>query len=697
MAGDQRLQELATQLAHHDALYYRDAEPEITDDAYDSLRAEYDALAEQLQIPEAERYTAGFGDDQQDGFATVVHRVPMLSLEKLSTNRKDSRGASIALDQQLRDWWAGNQRLLELADDAFRDLFVEPKIDGISASLTYVDGQLTCAATRGNGQQGDDITAQVIASGCVPTSLKFVTSGSVEIRGEIYLPHTAFHELNKQLIAEEKAPLVNPRNGCAGLMKRKDPAGLEKAGIQAFCYHIPWFDGVDVPTLQSACIDWLAEQGLPTYRSEIQVCATPDEAYAYCENYTERREQLDYDIDGMVIKINDRELYDELGETSHHPRWGIAYKFPPEVKSTTLQDVIAQVGKSGKITPVAVLDPVFLAGTTVSRASLHNYREVAAKGIRIGDTVRVQKAGEIIPQVLAVDEKKPRGEALIEAPEVCPSCGSPTVQEDVFVYCVNPACPAQLSERLQHFASRGAMDIDGCGPAVIDQLLAAEFIRSPVDLFALTREQIAGLERMGEKSADNLLRALQTVKGRGLERVLVGLSIRHLGNRMSEELGRYFKTAEQLLAFAETYSSGDEAAIEQVAPSKSGVSGPIEGLARKTADIIFTELNSASVRSIFAGLAEHGVNLETAQQVTDAVAEIAGKAFVLTGTLPTMSRSEAGALIKAAGGKVTGSVSKKTDYVVAGESAGSKLTKAEQLGITILDEAALQQLLAGGS
>jgi DNA ligase (NAD+) len=398
----------------------------------------------------------------------------------------------------------------------------------------------------------------------------------------------------------------------------------------------------------------------------------------------------------MVIKIEELAYYRRLGATGHHPHWGIAYKFPPEQKPTRLLGIVVQVGKSGKLTPVAELEPVFVAQTVVSRASLHNFVELERKDVRVGDTVRVEKAGEIIPQVVSVDlEARPPGTVPYTRPSACPACGSEVLAEEIFVYCPNPACPAQVRERLEHFASRHAMDIDGMGTALIEQVTRELGVRSPDQLFALTAEQLAGLERMGKKSAENVARALDRAKGRGLARVLVGLAIRHVGETMAEDLASFFGTADALLDFARRYVQGEPEAVQTLSPDKG--QGAIEGLAKKSATSIFAELDSDAVRAVFAGLAAAGVVLEATEARREAIEGVAGKTFVLTGTLPTLKRSDAAEAIKRAGGKVTGSVSKQTDYVVAGEEAGSKLEKAQALGLAVLDEAGLLQLLGGAT
>ncbi|MGB5811032.1 MAG: NAD-dependent DNA ligase LigA [Polyangiales bacterium] len=689
MVGRKELEELGAQIRHHEAAY-RAGKPEVPDSAFDELVERYGELADALGVDPAERLDAQVGQEHTAGFETVEHRVPMLSLEKLSPNRRDSGGAPMPIGDQLSAWFRRRRKELEIESV---EVIVEPKVDGISASLWFVDGTLHRAVTRGDGRRGDVITQQVRQLGTVPTKLEGVTSGELEIRGELYWPLDEFARFNATL----ETPLINPRNGCAGMMKRKDPVGLEATGIRSFFYQVAWQQNVTVPTTQSELLEWLAARGADVYSDEVFVTDSDEAALSYCVSYQDRRDALNYDIDGMVIKVNDLALYTHLGATGHHPFWGIAYKFPPERKPTRLLDIEVSVGKSGKLTPVAILEPVFVSGTTVSRASLHNFVELDRKDVRIGDTVLVEKAGEIIPQVVEVDKsKRKRGTRRFVAPNVCPTCATDVVSEEIFVYCPNPACPDQVRERLRHFASRNAMDIDGMGSVLVDQAVDKLEVRAPDDLFRLTIDDFASLDRMGVKSAERVKAGLETAKGRGLARVLTGLAIRHVGETMAEDLAGHFKTADALLAFAARYAAEDGDAIEAVAPAKSTERGAIEGLARKSADSIFVELDSPAVRAVFAGLAEVGVDLSAQASTVKTIDAIAGKTFVLTGTLPTMKRSEAATKIKTAGGKVAGSVSKKTDYLVAGAEAGSKLDKANTLDVEVIDEDALLALLGAG-
>ena len=684
------LDALAQQIRHHEAAY-RAGQPEVTDAVFDELFDRYQALADELGLPEADRLDRAPGADHTEGFVQVEHRVPMLSLEKLSPSRVDDEGAPVAMEAQLAAWIARRRRDLELPDAAHMPLVVEPKIDGISVSLLYVKGALQRAVTRGDGRRGDDITAQVRAAGAVPERLIGV-DGSLEVRGELYWPSHAFAAYNDRLAERGERRLANPRNGAAGLVKRKDPRDLDQTGITSFLYQVPWAEGVALPPRQSKTLAWLAAAGANVYLDETHVGESAAELAAHCDAFAARKAELPYDIDGMVIKVDELRHQERLLGTGHHPHWGVAYKFPPERKPTRLLGIHVQVGKTGKLTPVAELEPVALAGTSVSRASLHNFVELARKDVRVGDTVFVEKAGEIIPQVIGVDlARRPEGTAPFARPERCPICQTPVLAEEIFVYCPNPSCPAQMRERLRHFASRGAMDIDGLGAALVDQVVEHLGVTSPDLLWSLTREELAGLERMGIKSADNVRAALERAKQRGMARVLVGLSIRHVGSTMAEDLAAYFRSVEALLRFAARYVAGDAEAIATVAPDKG--SGAIEGMARKTADSIFAELDSPAVRRVLGGLAEAGVSMEAVLPESVAVPGVAGKSFVLTGTLPTLKRTDAAERIKRAGGKVVGAVSKTTDFLVAGEEAGSKLEKAQKLGVAVIDEAALIAML----
>jgi DNA ligase (NAD+) len=594
---------------------------------------------------------------------------------------------------QLDQWVERRRKDLELVADAPLPLIVEPKIDGISVSLLYEAGKLVRAVTRGDGQKGDDITKQVSTARAAPLELAKLR-GRMEVRGELYWPRPKFDAYNAALREAGKETIANPRNGCAGLIKRKELAGLETIGITSFLYGVPWAEGVQLPATQSGVLQWLAELGAPVYVDMITIANNAAEVIAACEAFGARRSKLQFDTDGMVIKIEELKRYAVLGATGHHPHWGIAYKFPPERKRTHVIGVEFGVGKTGKITPVAHLEPVLLAGTTVSRATLHNFVEVARKDVRIGDLVEVEKAGDIIPQIVdVVRDERPDDARPIEPPTACPACSSVLVVEEIFITCPNPACPAQRRERLLHFAGRRQMAIDGVGESLVDQLIDKRGLSRPDELFALTEEDLAELERMGKKSAQNVVRSLAAAKSRGLGKVLNALAIRHVGETTSQALAGYFGSADKLLEFAKRYVEGDETAVATVAPASGN--GAIEGLAKKTADVVFAELDSPALRTVFEGLAAAGVALESVSAPRHEAAAISGKSFVLTGSLPTLKRDEAADRIKNAGGKIAGSVSKKTDFVVAGEDAGSKLEKAQTLGVKVIDETELLRMLDG--
>lgn len=695
---------LEKQIKHFEAAY-RAGKPEISDGAFDDLVDRYDALADLLEVPKDERINAQPGAEHTEGFVQVTHRVPMLSLEKLSPSKKDGKGNDVTLLEQLSLWVERRRGDLERpfldGKGAPLPLIVEPKIDGISISLFYEEGKLTRAVTRGDGKRGDDITKQVREAKAAPLSLAGI-GGRLEVRGELYWPRAKFKAWNQALVDAGEEAHANPRNGCAGIMKRKDPAGIDRAGISSFLYQVPWSEGVVLPGTQSGVLRWLHEAGAPVYLESLTVVNTPEEVIAFCESWEPKRSSLEYDIDGMVIKIDELALHGRLGGTGHHPHWGVAYKFPPERKATKLLEIEISVGKSGKLTPVAFLEGVELAQTTVTRASLHNFVELERKDIRVGDLVEVEKAGEIIPQVVRSVSHAPNS-VPFSRPTHCPRCKTAVVSDDIFISCPNPMCPAQVEGRLTHFASRRAMDIEGLGESLVALLTSTSLlgsgtlfdpprtVRAPHELYGLTKPQLAGLPRMGDKSADNVLKALVGSKNRGLARVLYALAIPNLGETMSGLLARHFGTMDALLAFAGRYVAGDPEAVAQAAPDEGN--GIIEGMGKKTADAIFGALDAAPMREIIQGLAAVGVSMISEAPKVVQKEGVAGKTFVLTGTLPTLKRDEAGDRIKANGGKVSGSVSKKTDFLVAGEDAGSKLEKATELGVKVIDEAELLRML----
>jgi DNA ligase (NAD+) len=750
---------MEAQLRLWDEAYYRRAEPLATDLEYDQLRAEYDQLAQSQGIAEADRYTRSVGDDHKDGFETVVHGQRMRSLEKAATHHELMQGrsddypiaqASIQSDWENRTAWgklvAWARRLTASQGIAQEQLplVVEPKIDGISVSLIYQDGELKRAITRGDGTRGDVITAQVLACGAAPARIP--ETAHIEVRGELYLPQGAFQELNRKL-TETGAPLLaNPRNACAGLMKRKDATSLVDSGVKSFLYLLPpGLQETSLPDSHAGRLQWLTAQGFAVHPDTVSVTGLT-KGYEACLAFAARREQLDHDVDGMVIKLDDSAAWESLEGTEHHPHWGIAYKFPPERKPTRLLGITIQVGRSGSLTPVAELDPVQLAGTTVSRASLHNRSFLARLDARIGDLVWVQKAGEIIPQVIGVDAlQRPTDSVIFEFPKNCPVCGSEIenrgtgVEESgetiELLACSNAdGCPAQVSGRLEHLASRKALDLESLGGTVSEALVRLGLVKDVFDIFALSPETLSTLNLgtpdeprvFGEKNATKLLDAIARSRTASLSRWLHALAIPEVGESSARALAQSHANLEDIAgskalkaliesevleerrkALGARTESNKARSAEEKQAAKEEQTALKERIAAQNAVVkaagLAGELGPSAARSLvrfFAsprGIAtlEHfrHYGIEPTPEQTQAVdGPFSGKTFVVTGTLPTFSREEAKEFIRAAGGKVTDSVSKTTSFLVAGEAAGSKLEKATKLGIPVLDEAALRAL-----
>lgn len=669
-ALQQHYDALKAEIERHNRLYYVEAAPEITDIEFDAMLGELAHLEEQHpELRTADSPTQRVGGAPLPGFETVLHRVPMLSIDN-SYKPEDLR----AFDERVRKGLEGEKPTY----------VVELKIDGVAMSLRYEDGVLVRAATRGDGERGDNVTNNVRTIRSVPLRLLGSPPPVLEVRGEVYMCNAELERLNVERVKQGEEPYRNPRNTTAGTLKLLDPKQVAKRRLNLFAYDIVPGDGVDLRSHHQT-LQQLKSYGF-SVNSHFERCDSIDEVLYVCNQWQTRRYTLDYETDGMVVKVDSVAQRDRLGKTSKSPRWVIAYKFPAEVARTRLEGITVQVGKSGALTPVAELAPVKLAGTIVKRASLYNFEDLAKKDLRVGDLVEVQKAGEIIPQVIrAVLEERP-AEAVTfwdgSEPLCCPSCGSHAHKDPdgVFWRCLNAACPAQLSERLAHFASRKAMDIDGMGPALIDQLVTKGLVSSPADLYALKLDQLQALERMGEKSALNIVNAIASSKERPLSRLLYALGIRHVGEHTAEILAEHFRDVDALLA-------ADPAgliALHEI--------GPVVGAS--VHDFLHDERNIDLLDRLRAA----GVNMTETSAVGDDLPggdQLAGKSFVVTGTLERHSRDEIHAKIKRFGGKVAGSVSKKTDYLVAGSEAGSKLTKAQELGITILSEADFEALLAG--
>lgn len=655
-AADLRPQLIAWGKAYYDA----DA-PSVEDDVYDRVYARLVALETAFpNIVTPESPTQHVGGTTRGDLPKVNHDIPMLSL-----------GDVFSIDE-LKEFDA---RLRENVDEADRDFDYncELKIDGLAINLHYENGKFVQGSTRGNGRIGEDITANLETLPSIPKVL--TRPLTIDVRGECYMPKQAFLDLNERREAEGKSPFANPRNAAAGSLRQLDVAVTRDRKLATFMYNIADYDPLDTRT-QSGLLDELAELGFstnPTY----QVAHDMDDVQAYIDTYTGKRSDLAYGIDGIVIKANPLPLQRELGATVKVPRWAIAYKFPPEEVQTVVRDIEWTVGRTGIVTPTAVMDPVPLAGSTVARASLHNPDYLEAKDIRIGDTVLLHKAGDIIPEISQfVADKRPADATVYPIPTHCPSCGAELVHldEEVALRCINPSCPAQLAEGMNHFASRNAMNIDGLGPKIVAQLFDRQLVSDVASLYELTLDQLLTLDKFGEKSAQNLLTAIDNSRNNSLERLLFGLGIRHVGAKAARSIAEHFGDLDHLMA-----ADADEIVA-------------IDTIGQIIADSVVTYFSTDEVQHLIARLETVGVNLTytSGAVVTAPDSEFAGQRIVLTGKLTELSRPEATAWLEQHGAKVTGSVSKKTDLVIAGEAAGSKLTKAQDLGITVWNEAQLQ-------
>lgn len=655
----QRIQELHELLNRYNYEYHVLDQPTVPDAEYDRLMNELIKLEEAFpELKTQDSPTQRVGGQVLDAFQKVEHRTPMLSLGN-------------AFDEQdLRDF---DRRIRQVVGDDF-SYVCELKIDGLAVSLLYEDGYLVRGATRGDGTIGEDITENLKTIRSIPLRVKDPVT--MEVRGEAFMPRKSFEKLNEAKIQNEELPFANPRNAAAGSLRQLDPKIAAKRNLDIFVYAMTDAGEQEVEA-HSESLDLLDHLGFKTNK-ERQKCATIEEVLAYIENWQEKRPSLAYDIDGIVIKVDSFEQQSKLGTTAKSPRWAIAYKFPAEEVVTTLKDIELTVGRTGVITPTAILEPVQVAGTTVQRASLHNEDLIREKDIRIGDQVVIKKAGDIIPEVVnVITEKRTGEEQEFTMPTHCPECESELVrlEGEVALRCINPSCPAQIREGLIHFVSRNAMNIDGLGEKVITQLFKEELIKDVADLYELTKEQLIEHERMGEKSADNLLKAIEASKENSLERLLFGLGIRHVGAKAAKTLAQQFDTMDKL----------QKATYDELVT--------INEIGDKMADAIVTYFSQEEVQELLSELQEAGVNMTykgpKPVNVEESDSVFAGKTIVLTGKLEELGRSEAKAEIEALGGKVTGSVSKKTDLVIAGEDAGSKLAKANELGIEVWDEARL--------
>jgi DNA ligase (NAD+) len=650
--AQKRIAELSEELDRHSYRYYVLDDPEISDYDFDMLMQELKAL--EAQFPELVLPTSPtqrVGGIALSKFEKVLHAVQMASLQDVFSIEQVE-----AFVERCRT---------ELGSVEFS---VEPKIDGLSASLEYEEGILTRGSTRGDGFVGEDVTANIKTIRSIPLKLKGAPE-FLEVRGEVYMPRNSFFELVEQQELMDEQPFKNPRNAAAGSLRQKDPKVTAKRSLDMFIFNVQQVRGTEFYT-HTGSLDTLRGLGFKTIPS-YRVCTTAEEIKAEIDRIGQARADYSFDIDGVVVKVNDLAQRDIMGSTSKTPKWAVAYKYPPEEKETTLLDIEVNVGRTGAITPVAVFEPIFLAGTSVSRAVLHNQDFINEKDIRIGDTIVVRKAGEIIPEVLRSVNHADASEPF-RLPERCPVCGTPSVRDEgeSVLRCPNMQCPAQLLKSMIHFASKNAMNIDGLGEANMKLLVEKGLVSSPADLYSLRKEDLIGLDRFADRSAENLITAIDASKKNALDRLIHALGIRNIGQRAATLLCEKFPEMDMLLAA----STDDISAID--------------GFGGIMAESFVTAMHEPHRVEMIEKLRDAGVNM-TYSKRSGSDDRFAGLTFVLTGTLPTMKRDEAKALIESFGGKVSGSVSKKTDFVVAGEDAGSKLTKAQELEIAVISEAEL--------
>ena len=641
----ERAEELSRLLKYHNKKYYIDDAPEIEDFEYDRMIRELENLEKEYpQLLKEDSPTQTVGGAANRLFTEVVHSVKMESLQDVfNFEELKTFGEKIDLNRT--------------------KFSVEPKIDGLSVSLEYKDGLFFRGSTRGDGIVGEDVTANLMQIKSIPKAIKF--EGELEVRGEVYMPRASFLKLLERQELMGEAPAKNPRNAAAGSLRQKNPKITKERELSIFIFNIQRVTGREFSS-HIETLDFLKSLGfntLPFYTK----CNNIEEVIAEINRIGDNRGDLEFDIDGAVVKVDNLSYREELGSTSKFPKWAVAFKYPPEEKETVLKEIEIGVGRTGALTPTAVFDTITLAGTSVSRATLHNEDFITTKGIGIGDTIVVRKAGDIIPEVLSVS-KHCDGSEVYKMPHICPSCGSPVFREEgeAVIRCTNADCPAQLLRHLIHFTSRDAMDIEGLGPAVLEQLLNAGLISNIVDLYSLDYDAVESLERTGKKSVENLKNAIEKSKSQDLSKLIFALGIRHIGAKAGALMAEHFGDIDAILnATAEDFET-------------------IEGFGSILAKSAAEFFSLSDTKKMIESLKEKGLNMKSLKRVEDS--RFKGLTFVLTGTLPTLKRSEAGEIIESFGGKTSSSVSKKTDYVLAGEEAGSKLTKAESLGIKIITE-----------
>jgi DNA ligase (NAD+) len=667
MPGDrERIEALRRELSEHAHRYYVLDQPTISDAEYDHLFRELmglEAAHPELYSPASP--TGRVGGPPRQGFGQIHHTHPMVSLGNVFDH------------DELREFDKKVKRHLGLPLDAVIDYGIEPKIDGLGIELVYEDGVLTTAATRGDGTTGEDVTANARTIGSIPLRLRRSVQGKLEARGEVYMPKAGFAALNQQLEEDGKQTFANPRNAAAGSLRQLKSEITASRPLKAILYALSTTPvGAGEPATHLEFVRWLGELGFATLPTRL--CHGIDEVVVAYEAFKETRQSFSYDMDGVVVKVNDHRLQVELGMVSRAPRWAIAYKLPSQQETTIVQAIVVQVGRTGALTPVAELEPVNVGGAVVSRATLHNADEVARKDVRVGDTVMIQRAGDVIPEVMRVLlDRRPATSAPFVFPTVCPECGVAVIrpEDEVVTRCPNGACPAQVRERLRHFAERRAMDIEGFGDKLVEKLVTAGKLVRHADIYRLGVGDLLGLDGIAEKSAANLLSAIVASKERPLARVIFALGIRHVGEHVAGVLAQAFGS------------------LEALARAELDALGAVHGVGPEVATSVRAFFTSREGRAAVGELLAAGVKPVAPPRAATADGKLAGKTLVVTGVLKSMTREEAKARILAAGGRAASSVSKKTDYLVAGEAAGSKLTKARELEVEVIDEAALLELL----
>lgn len=656
-----RIEELRQQIIYHEKKYYVDNDPQISDYEFDQLMAELKRLEEAFpEFITPDSPTQRIGEQPVEGFPTIEHRWPMLSIE----NCYDVDG--------LREF---DERIKKLLPDEKIEYVAELKIDGVSMSIRYNGGKYQQAVTRGDGFRGDDVTAQVKTIRSLPLTISLTED--VEVRGEVYLPYKSFKKINEEREKNGELPFANPRNATAGSIRLLDPREVARRRLDIFLYYI-FINGQEMPS-QWENLQQLKKLGFKI-NPHSRLCQNIEEVISYHREWTEKRDSLDYDVDGVVVKVNSTRQRQILGATAKSPRWAIAFKFPARQATTRIKDIIIQVGRTGALTPVAILEPVQISGTTISRCTLHNEEELKRKDIRIGDYVLLERSGDVIPHIVSVMKERRNGqEKPFVWPKKCPICHSTLYKEEdeAISRCLNPSCPARIRESIIHFASRRAMNIEGLGEALVDQLLASGLVKKIPDLYRLRYEDLIQLERMGPKSARNLLDNIEESKSRELWRLIFALGIRHVGEKMAQTLARRYKDLDRLAAASE-----DD--LMQ-----------IEGIGPEVAKGIVFFFAQPENRKLLKELKEAGLKFKETEKESSP-RPLEGLTFVLTGTLSSMTRDEAKERIEQLGGNVSSSVTSKTDYLVVGEEPGSKLAKARELGVKIINEKEFLSLLGQG-